>query len=106
MMMKEGQKLMTSFMNGPKHWLIWHRAIEKKYPQQKKNEWQHKDLNFDSHKRFCTRDFACWPYILGHGKSKKKLSKHLPQQKLPYKSPGGVRTRELLDSVIRLNFIV
>ena len=31
----------------------------------------HRDLNFDSHKRFCTRDFTCWLYVLDHGGSKK-----------------------------------
>ena len=33
---------------------------------------EHRDLNFDSHKRFCTRDFACWAYILDYGESKKR----------------------------------
>ena len=31
----------------------------------------HRDLNFDSHKRFCTRDFACWAHILDYCESKK-----------------------------------
>ena len=31
----------------------------------------HRDLRSDSHKRFRTRDFAGWAYILGYGKSKK-----------------------------------
>ena len=31
----------------------------------------HRDLNFDSRKRFGTRDFAFWAYILGYGESKK-----------------------------------
>ena len=31
----------------------------------------HRDLKFDSHKRFGTQDFAHWTYILGHGESKK-----------------------------------
>ena len=25
----------------------------------------------NSHKRFCSRNFACWSYILDHGESKK-----------------------------------
>ena len=32
----------------------------------------HRDLNFNSHKRFCTRDFATWAYILDYGESKKR----------------------------------
>ena len=32
----------------------------------------HRDLNFDSHKRFCTRDFAYQTYILDYGESKKR----------------------------------
>ena len=31
----------------------------------------HRDLKSDSHKRFPTRDFACWAYILDYGESKK-----------------------------------
>ena len=31
----------------------------------------HRSLKSNSHKRFCTRDLACCPYILGHGESKK-----------------------------------
>ena len=31
----------------------------------------HRDLKSDSHKRFGTRDFAFWAYILGYGESKK-----------------------------------
>ena len=31
----------------------------------------HRDLKFDSHKRFGNRDFACWAYILDYGDSKK-----------------------------------
>ena len=32
----------------------------------------HRDLKSDSHKRFPTRDFACWAYILDYGESKKR----------------------------------
>ena len=31
----------------------------------------HRSLNSHSHRRFCNRDFACGPYILDCGKSKK-----------------------------------
>ena len=29
-------------------------------------------MQSNSHKRFCTRDFACWAYILDYGESKKR----------------------------------
>ena len=31
----------------------------------------HRDLNSDSHKRFGTRDYASWAYILDYGESNK-----------------------------------
>ena len=48
----------------------------------------YRGLNFDSHNRFCTRDFASWACILDYGGSKKgclnscrnKSSNHLPSR--------------------------
>ena len=36
---------------------------DQKYGQSRIERIDHRELNFDSHKRFCTRDFACWAYI-------------------------------------------
>ena len=58
-------------------------------PRRFQGSWNgHRDLNFDSHKRFCTRDFACRANILDNRKSKKdclnfgrnKSSHHLPSR--------------------------
>ena len=48
----------------------------------------HRDLKPDSHKRFPTRGFACWAYILGLGEPKKdclnyfrnRSAHHLPRR--------------------------
>ena len=61
----------------------------------------HRDLNLDSHKRFCTRDFARWAYVLDYGESKKdclnycrnKSSHHLTRRD----SNPGLSRKHMID---------
>ena len=58
----------------------------------------HRDLSFDSHKRFCTQDFACWAYVLDYGESKKDCLNFCRNKSSHDKSRGGNRTRDLRDT--------
>ena len=60
----------------------------------------HRDLNFESHKRFCTRDFARWAFILDYGKSKKGCLNFGRNKSSHENSRDGVRTRALMDTLL------
>ena len=68
----------------------------------------HRDLNFDSHKRFGTRDFAFWAYILSYGESKKDCLNSCRNKSSHTKSQPGIEPGTfgelLLDWVLLFNF--
>ena len=69
----------------------------KKY-QEVMNSYQHvtkhRDLNFVSHKWFCTRDFACWACILDYVESKKDCLNSCRNRNF-ITSRDGIRTHDL-----------
>ena len=66
----------------------------------------HRDLNFDSLKRFCTRDFSSWANVLDYGKSKKDCL-NFGRNKSSHANPqAGFEPGTPEGAIVRLEFVV